>query len=221
MDIISKAKEYVMKDMINNDPSHDWAHVVRVINLVETIAREEKYSGDMEILLLSAILHDVGDWKYSGNENAATNAIEAFLSSNSYPSEKIDRICKIVDDVSFKNELGRPTDYIYSKESKIVQDADRLDAIGATGVARTFAFGATKGSKFYGENSFGREIVTEMKKEEYMGKKGEPTVDHFYDKLFRLKSMMKTETGKRMAEKRHQFMIDFIEQFNLEVRSIN
>ncbi|GAM26685.1 hypothetical protein SAMD00019534_098600, partial [Acytostelium subglobosum LB1] len=208
-------------EMRNNDPSHDWLHVNRVVRLVQTIAKEEKYEGDWELLTLSAIMHDVGDWKYAagGDERAGVNAVEAFLTSHDYPLDKTKRVCHIVNDVSFKNELSRPSDYIFSQESKIVQDADRLDAIGAIGIARTFAYGATKCSPFYGDASFGQSINTTLTKEDYMKRstQKQPVVDHFYDKLFKLRDLMKTGTGRRLAESRHQAMVEFIQQMRDEV----
>eukprot|EP01133_Synstelium_polycarpum_P012626 gene12626-14823_t len=167
---------------------------------------------------MAALLHDVRDWKYSGQEHAGVEAARAILSTHSYPHT--DQVCTIITDISFKNELARsPTMPPMSMESMIVQDADRLDAIGAIGIARTFAYGSTKQSPFYNRESFKLTTDSTLSKDEYMKKSGQqaPTVDHFYDKLLKLSGMMKTQSGRQLAEKRHQFMVMFLEQMSNEI----
>ncbi|EGG22518.1 hypothetical protein DFA_04646 [Cavenderia fasciculata] len=207
--LMNKIIDFVKNEMKNNDPSHDFKHVERVVDLTRQIAKSENYQGDMELLEVAAYLHDVNDWKYSGSETAGVEAARLFLADQSYPEDKIEKVCQIIQDISFKNELGNTSMKSIPIESMIVQDADRLDAMGAVGVARTFSYGALKKNTFYEEETFQRTIGDKtLTKDEYMktSRAGSSTLDHFYDKLFILKDRIKTQTGKRMAQERHQFI---------------
>ncbi|EGC36114.1 hypothetical protein DICPUDRAFT_20966, partial [Dictyostelium purpureum] len=216
--IINKLVEFVKKEMADNDPSHDWNHVERVWKLAVSIAEQEEFEGDFELLQLAAIAHDIKDSKYlkpGEDEDTAENTIISFLTSHQYPLEKAKYISNVVKQISFKHELGVSSNYQFLPESKIVQDADRLDAIGAIGVARTFSYGAAKSNTpFYNQNTKelmksldeSDEIKTiQISKDQYKNHNS-PTIDHFYEKLFRLESMMKTKSGQKMAKKRHEFM---------------
>jgi len=175
----------------------------------------------MEIVELAALLHDVRDWKYSGSETAGVEAAKTFLESEEYDLNKIKTIVDIIGGVSFKNELSASTNKMkLFAELAVVQDADRLDAIGAIGIARTFSYGGKKGTGMYDpEKDRSTMDVMEISKDEYMNKtkNNGSTVDHFYEKLLKLKDMMKTQTGKKMALKRHQFMELYLSQLFAEI----
>ena len=188
-DIINLAIEYV-KDFFKDDHSgHDYYHTMRVYNLAKNIADFEKC--DKEIVYLGALLHDVDDIKLVGEQKEKYINAKTFLRNNKYPDEMIEKVVYVISQVSFKGIDTKKPDNI---EGMIVQDADRLDAMGAIGVARTFAYG---------------------------GKNNRPlssSIQHFYDKLLLLKDLMNTETGKKMAEDRHQFLVDLLKEYEKETR---
>ena len=221
-DIIKQTAKYVETCLEGNDASHDYAHIKRVCALAENIAKQENCSADeLELVLLSALLHDIADWKYSGSETAGVEAARTFLKSIDYPQDRIERICWIIQRVSFHDEIGRTEDEINAmKEDKIlciVQDADRCDAIGAIGIARAFTYGGKKGRQLYRNDSTDN-IVREISKEDYMAaSKNGATIEHFYEKLLLLKNKMKTAGGRKIAEGRHNFMITYLQQFGAEV----
>ena len=185
-EIILAAKKYIRDLFAGNAGGHDAAHTLRVASLAEKILAEER-SADREKVLLGALLHDADDAKLfsgEGNPNA-----RAFLAEQGITGAKAEEICEIINGVSFsKNRGRRPA----SLEGKIVQDADRLDAMGAVGIARTFAYG--------GEH----------------GRPMEDSVQHFHDKLLLLKDEMNTEAGKRMAEERHAYLLEFLRRYEEE-----
>jgi uncharacterized protein len=209
--IIEKTIEFVKKELSGNDGSHDWFHILRVFNNATKIATEEGGVEDLELVQLAAILHDVGDYKYSGSETAGPDAVREWLTSQNYPQDKTDKIVAIVEGISFKNELGGAK-HPQSIELDIVRDADRLDAIGAVGIGRTFCYGGRFTTPMYDPEIKPR---LNMTKEEYMLSKNEKssTINHFYEKLLSLKNLMRTKTGKAMAEKRHEFMELFLKEF--------
>ena len=220
--VIDRTANFVKSALAGNDASHDFAHIERVLAIAQTIAKEEQCSSEeSEMVALAALLHDIDDWKYSGSETAGVKAAQKFLSSIEYPSHLTDRICWIIQRVSFHDELGRTPEEIKTMSQDkllcIVQDADRLDAIGAIGIARCFTYGGKKGRPLY--NASGKEnIVRAISKADYMSAgKNAPTIDHFYEKLLLLKDMMKTAAGKQIAERRHDFMKNFLRQFSMEI----
>ena len=173
------------------------------------IAHEEKC--DLEVVKLAALLHDIADSKFhEGDETIGPQLARTFLESQQVPSKTIDHVIAIIENISFKG--GNFDQHFHSKELAIVQDADRLDAIGALGIARTFNYGGFKNRTLYNP-----EIAPNlsMSKEEYK-KSDAPTINHFYEKLLLLKDKMNTETGKKIAKKRHDFMIHFLAQFYAE-----
>ncbi|MDN7243985.1 HD domain-containing protein [Planococcus shenhongbingii] len=182
------------------DASHDWQHIERVRQNAKAILKKEK--ADASIVELAVLLHDVSDPKYKkADEDLETD----ILDSLKLTKEQNSQIQEIIQSVSFKGGHGTVPATI---EARIVQDADRLDAIGAIGIARTFAYGGAKGRKLY---DWKEEPRSEMTEDEYRSK---PTssATHFYEKLLLLKDQMNTETGKQIAEERHQFMLSFLKQ---------
>lgn len=189
-DLIEKAKEYARSLLANNYGGHDYNHTLRVYNNAVAIAKKEQ-GADLLIVSIAALLHDVDDYKLFNTENYQNARM--FLGSNDVPEEQLYRIIEAIDSVSFsKNKDRRPS----TLEGMIVQDADRLDAIGAIGIARTFAFG--------GEHS----------------RSMEATVKHFDEKLFLLKDLMNTETARSIAKGRHAFMKNFINELNQEINEV-
>ena len=221
-DVIDKTAEYVKKALAGNDASHDFAHIQRVHAIAQTIAKQEHCPPeDMELVSLAALLHDIADWKYSGSETAGVEAADSFLTTLNYPSDRIERICWIIQRVSFHDEIGRNEEEVEAmKKDKllcIVQDADRCDAIGAIGIARCFTFGGKKGRKLYDDDD-PEKIVREISKDDYMAAgKDSSAIEHFYEKLLLLKDKMKTEGGRKIADGRHDFMIQYLKQFKGEV----
>lgn len=214
--VIQLAEEYVKKELANNDASHDYAHIERVVNMAKKLARLEKVTDEQElqVITLAALLHDVHDYKYSGSENAGVIAISQFLNEIQYSSQLIDQIVYIVGNLSFKNELSSDKKQVNAEREKslaIVQDADRLDAIGAIGIARCMAYSGAKNRPIY-DPSIPPQV--DISKEAYMSAdKKDTAINHFYEKLFKLKDLMKTEAGKLIAAKRHKFMEDYVAQF--------
>ncbi|KAI9003651.1 hypothetical protein BC832DRAFT_559610 [Gaertneriomyces semiglobifer] len=204
---------FVKKELAGNDPSHDWDHIQRVYNTAKTLAVAEGLSAaQTTVVELGALLHDVGDWKYAQHGQTGEELVKAFLHSrDDVTPEVIEQVVAIVKGVGFNHELGVPAGLDVSKELAVVQDADRLDAIGAIGIARTFSYGAVKGAPLYDPAILPRENVTQKEYKNSNGKNS--TINHFYEKLLKLKGKMKTESGRRMAEKRHAFMELYLQTF--------
>lgn len=209
--MIQKAKCYVT-DLLGEDASgHDAHHVFRVLHLAETIAREEAkhHVLDMEAVALIALLHDVDDRKISPDTCENLDRARAFLLANGLAEEKSQLILNGISQISYKGTDSVSPD---SWEAKCVQDADRLDAIGAIGIARAFAFGGSRGRSMYDPE---QPPKVNMDGETYAKTQG-PTINHFYEKLLLLKDLMNTQTGKAMATHRHGFMEIFLEEFYRE-----
>ncbi|MCB0669039.1 MAG: HD domain-containing protein [Saprospiraceae bacterium] len=208
-EILIKTEKYVKKELADAEGGHDWWHIQRVRSNARLIAESEVC--DKLVVELSALLHDIADSKFNdGNENIGPEKAEKFLKSISLDSGKTDHIVKIVRNISFKG--GNFKVNFKSKELDIVQDADRLDAMGAIGIARAFNYGGHKGRLLYHPEI---KPVLNLDKEAYK-KSSAPTINHFYEKLLRLKDRMNTKTGKQLAEERHQFMENFLKQFYKE-----
>ncbi len=208
-ELISNTADMIRSRMTGDATGHDWWHVDRVRRTARRIAIEE--GADPDLSELAALLHDVADWKFhDGDDTAGPRAARDWLQSLQAPAEVIDHVCTIIAEVSFKG-AGVKTE-MSSLTGRCVQDADRLDAIGAIGVARAFAFGGAFGRAMYDP-----EHPPELHADFAAYKsKGGPTINHFYEKLLLLKDRMQTPTGKRLAEERHRFLEKFLDQFYRE-----
>ncbi|GLB53121.1 phosphohydrolase [Neptunitalea chrysea] len=211
-EIIEQTIAFVKETLADAEGGHDWFHIQRVFKNSLLIAKDEDPdSYNTLIVSLGALLHDIADSKfYNGDETVGPKLASAFMKSISLAPEVIEHVIKIIENISFKG--GNHTVQFASKELAIVQDADRLDAIGAIGIARTFNYGGFKNRALYDP-----EITPDlhMDKETYK-KSTAPTINHFYEKLLLLKDRMNTNTGKKLAAERHAFMEQFLEQFYAE-----
>ncbi|ETV84383.1 hypothetical protein, variant 1 [Aphanomyces astaci] len=211
--VIQNTVEYVRGMLASNDASHDWNHIERVWRLSVRIATEEHVER-MDCVVLAALLHDIDDWKYTGSDS--TDRARAFLHTQPLDVDKIEFVLKIINGIGFKEELGAKKISMFP-ELACVQDADRLDAIGAIGIARCLTYGGHKKRVLY-EPSV--PPLMAMDKAAYMANKHGPTLNHFYEKLFKLKDMMKTPTGQRIAQARHEYMVEFVERMQAEVAGL-
>ena len=207
--IIDETVIFVKQKMAGAEGGHDWWHIYRVWHLARKIAEHE--SADVLVVEIAALLHDIADAKFhDGDETIGPSLAQNFLSSLPIENEVIEHVVSIIRHISFKG--GNHEQVFRSPELAIVQDADRLDAMGAIGIARTFNYGGFKNRPIYDP---GIEPVLNMTTEEY--KKSEaPTLNHFYEKLLLLEDRMNTETGKKMAESRHRFMQQYLDEFYRE-----
>ena len=200
---------FVKEKLEGAEAGHDWFHIERVWKLSKKIA--EKEGGNLEVIELSALLHDIADPKFhNGDETLALKISKDFLEEIHVNAELIEQVLFVIKNISFKNRAEAPENP--PLELQIVQDADRLDAIGAIGIARTFNFGGFKNNLMYHP-----EIKPNlgMNKEEYKKSNG-TTINHFYEKLLLLKDLMNTETAKKIASERHGFMLQFLDEFYKE-----
>lgn len=204
--ILKNTREFVKTTLQNAEGGHDWFHIQRVVKNAKEIAEGE--NADHFIVELGALLHDIADSKFhNGDETVGPRVAREFLKKQEVSKEIIGHIVKIIENISFKG--GNVNQKFSSTELDVIQDADRLDALGAIGIARTFNYGGHKGRPLYDPTI---KPNLNMTKEEYKTSTA-PTVNHFYEKLFLLKDRMNTETGKRIAERRHRFMELFLEEF--------
>lgn len=209
-DIIEITKEFVYVTLEGAEGGHDWFHTQRVFNNAQLIAKGERV--DSLIVDLGALLHDIADSKFQdGDESIGPKIAREFLFKNDVDSEVIEHVVKIIENVSFNKSLEDEA-LFSSPELQVIQDADRLDAIGAIGIARCFNYGG-----FNNRPLFDPDIKPNlnMTKEEYKSSEA-PTINHFYEKLLLLKDKMNTRTGKRIAENRHRFMEYYLDQFYAE-----
>lgn len=208
--LVSKAAEYVKGLFLGEGSGHDWWHIKRVHDLAVNIANQYP-NVNVELVQLGALLHDVGDHKFhNGDHTMGPKLVTQWLKENEASEELINAVIAIVKEISYKG-AGVETP-MSSLEGEIVQDADRLDAIGAIGIARTFAYGGNKNREMYNPD-----IAAEMHEDFDTYKKTTgPTINHFHEKLLLLKDRMNTEVGKQMAQHRHQYMVDFLEEFHHE-----
>ena len=200
--VFTAAEEFARKVFEGDSSGHDFYHTRRVHDLARTICSEE--GGDMDTVRLSALLHDVDDRKLFG-DNGYANA-RGFMTSAGIPADVQDRVCGIISQISFR---GRDSVIPDSLEGMIVQDADRMDAIGAIGIARTFAYGGSRGRDIHVPGEGSRQ---DMSEEEYFANRG-TSINHFHEKLLKLKDMMNTGAAKRMAAHRHEYMVAFLDEF--------
>ena len=207
--IIDQTADYIQMKLAGEGSGHDWWHVYRVWKNAIHIGKQEQV--DLFVVELAALLHDIADWKFhDGNEDIGPQLAREWMEKLSVDEDVILHVCQIIQDVSFKG-AGVST-RMKTAEGLVVQDADRLDAIGAIGIARTFAYGGSKGREMYNpaikpekHDSF----------EHYKNSRGS-TVNHFYEKLLLLKELMNTSTAREIAEKRHIVMEEFLQQFYRE-----
>ena len=235
--LVSETEAFVRSALAGNDASHDFQHIERVWRQTQKLAEMEGLSAEDTLTAeVAALLHDVDDWKYAkdGDQEAGSRAARGFLESKECPAHFCDRIAPLVQRVSFHDELGRSEDE--KKEASqdrvlaVVQDADRLDAIGAIGIARCITYGGAKKRQLYDENTprgctyqeyqekEGAEAM--LTKEQYVAiskSKNGATIDHFYEKLLRISSMMKTDAGLQVARARHKYMEGFLQQLFNEI----
>ena len=206
--LIEKTKEFVKEKCSGESSGHDWFHIYRVYNTAKYIAKKE--NADLFIVEMTALLHDIDDWKFTENTETNTTVTENFLKSLNISQEIISKIIIIIKTMSYKGGIVDSTQNTI--EGMIVQDADRLDAIGAIGIARTFAYGGSKNRIIYDPDIKPLKFssLEEVKNLE------NHTINHFYEKLLKLKDLMNTDTAKKLAEKRHRFMEDFLDEFFLE-----
>ena len=207
--LLNETIAFVKKELENAEGGHDWFHIERVYKNAALIANGENC--DILIVQLGALLHDIADSKFhDGDETIGPKKAKLFLESKHVPENTIEHVINIIENISFKG--GHETKKFSSLELDIVQDADRLDAIGAIGVARTFNYGGFKNRAIYNPEI---KPNLNMSKEEYKNSDA-PTINHFYEKLLLLKDRMNTKTGKEIAAQRHEFMEQFLTQFYAE-----
>ncbi len=210
--IINETTQFVKDRLKNAESGHDWFHIQRVYNnsiLIFNKFTTNNSNIDLLVIKLGALLHDIADHKFhNGNDKIGGEVAREFLENQSVDKTIIDKVCYIIDNISFKGS-GNNTAKMESLEGQIVQDADRLDALGAIGVARAFSYGGYRNRSMYDPDE---KPKLGMNWEEYKKHKGN-TINHFYEKLLLVKDMMNTESGKELAQKRHDYMLDFIEKF--------
>lgn len=207
--IITQTIEFVKQTLADAEGGHDWFHIYRVWKTAKKLAVSEKV--DLFIVELGALLHDIADSKFhDGDEEVGPRMAKEFLSSLLVDQDSIEHVVEIIKNISFKG--GKETQKFKSPELDVVQDADRMDALGAIGIARTFNYGGHKNRAIYDPAILPN---LNMSKEEYKNSTA-PTINHFYEKLLLLKDRMNTKAGIAMAEKRHVFMEQYLEEFYKE-----
>jgi uncharacterized protein len=209
--IINNTITFVKAELANAEGGHDWFHTLRVYNNSLLIAKKENV--DVFVVQLGALLHDIADSKFQGgDETIGPKKAREFLFKQNVDSKVIEHVIQIIENISFKG--GNEAPKFKSPELDVIQDADRLDAIGAIGIARTFNYGGFKNRPLYNPDI---KPNLNMTKDEYKTSKA-PTINHFYEKLLLLKDRMNTKTGKKIALERHRYMQGFLDQFYAEWR---
>nr|WP_067059162.1 HD domain-containing protein [Mucilaginibacter sp. L294] len=209
--IVEKTVNFVQDTLKNAEGGHDWWHIHRVWTNAKHIAQTEHC--DLLTVELAALLHDIADSKFhNGDEEIGPATAGKFLNSIQVDADTITHVQQIIRHMSFKASFDKAT--FHSNELAIVQDADRLDAIGAIGIARAFTYGGFKAREIYNPNI---KPNLNMSKEQYKNTTA-PTINHFYEKLLLLKDKMNTQTGKQLAQQRHNFMESYLQQFYSEVQ---
>lgn len=207
--VIKQTAEFARETLSGDGSGHDWWHVYRVWKTALRIAQLEQ--ADLFVVELAALLHDIADWKFhDGDEHAGPKAASAWLEKLDVEKDVIAHVCEIIAGISFKG-AGVKTP-MQTLEGKVVQDADRLDAIGAIGIARAFAYGGSKGREMH---TPGEKPVMHSSFDAYKKSKG-PTINHFYEKLLLLRDQMNTQAAAQMALERHHYMEQFLQRFYRE-----
>ena len=202
--LIENAINYIKEIFKNEFSGHDYFHTIRVYNMALKIADEE--NADTLIVSLAALLHDVDDVKLSPETSKNKDNARKFLKENNMDGDSVNLICEIIDEISYKGSNSRPPKTL---EGKCVQDADRLDAIGAIGIARAFAYGGNHNRVMHNPSE---PPTLNMNESEYRNHVS-TTINHFYEKLFNLKDLMNTEIAKEIAEERTEYMKEYIDEF--------
>lgn len=207
---VEKTHQYVREKFADESNGHDYWHIHRVWQMARRIAEQEG-RGDMLVVELAALLHDIADWKFhDGDEKAGPKAARAWLETLQLDEDKIQHIENIVRHISFKGAGVRPK--LATIEGQIVHDADKLDAIGAIGIARTIAYGSSKGWTLYDP---AKQVVEHETAESFMRSEG-PVINHFYERTLLMKDRMFTQTGRQIAEHRHAYVEEFLREFYAE-----
>jgi uncharacterized protein len=208
-EIISVTAEYVKSTLLGEGTGHDWWHIDRVWRMAKRIGEVE--GADLLVVELAALLHDIADWKaHDGDSSIGPTKAMDWLRSHNVEAHITEHVGQIIAGISFKGaHVAQPT---LSLEGKVVQDADRLDAIGAIGIARAFAYGGSKGRALYDPDN---KPMDHRTADSYLKNQG-TTVNHFHEKLLLLKDRMNTATGRRIADRRHDFMETFLARFHEE-----
>jgi len=205
-EIIKRTADYVKSKLDGEGSGHDWWHIYRVWKTAIEIGKKE--SADLFVVQLAALLHDIADWKFhAGDDSVGPKLAREWLEKLDVDENIISHVCKIIKQVSFKGAGVKSK--IKTKEGMVVQDADRLDAIGAIGIARAFAYGGHKGREIYNPDIKPEKHETF---EQYKNNKG-TTINHFYEKLLLLKDLMNTPSARKIAEERHDFMEQYLDKF--------
>jgi uncharacterized protein len=208
--IIAKTKKYVQEALAGDSSGHDWYHIERVSKQAMQLAKKEK--ADLFVVELAALLHDIADWKFhKGDFKVGSKVARKWLESLGVEDKVVDHVAQIVKDVSFKGAKVK-VPKMKTIEGMVVQDADRLDAIGAIGIGRTFAFGGSDRRMMHDPKS---KPIAHKSTRSY-AKTRSSTINHFYEKLLLLKDLMNTKAARKLAAQRHRYMEQFLEQFNAE-----
>jgi uncharacterized protein len=210
--IVQKTAVFVRRKFEHDQSGHDWYHMERVWKMARRLAEAE--GADLFIVEMAALLHDYADWKLEGDQQQAKQAMLEWLRSQAVPQKDIERIVTITENVSFKGLTHKAEQS--TLEGRVVQDADRLDAIGAIAIARVFAFGGHKGRLIYDPED---KVFEPLSDEAYQGLNKQNTrsgIHHFYDKLLHLKERINTPTAKKIAEGRHRYMEEYVARFLAE-----
>lgn len=208
-ELVKKTYDYMKEKQLGEATGHDWWHTLRVYHMAVRLAEAQKGPVDLETVELGALLHDIEDWKFNGgDEEAGPRAARQWLTSCGAKEQMITHIEEIIRDLSYKGTEKKSS--MKTPEGEIVQDADRLDAVGAIGIARCFAFGGSAGNEIFNPEIPARMSLTS---EEYKDKKAKSTtVNHYFEKLFRLKDLYNTAEAKRIGQERHEYMKQYLKQ---------
>ncbi|MDO8650085.1 MAG: HD domain-containing protein [Candidatus Berkelbacteria bacterium] len=206
--VIDQTAKFIRQKFDGEATGHDWYHIERVWKMAQTIGTKE--GADPFVVELGALLHDIADWKFHG-EQAGGIAARQWLAQHEIEPRIVDHVCEIVDNISFKG-LGH-SNSIKTLEGQVVQDADRLDAIGAIAIARAFAYGGAKSRSIYDPSVSLDKPLTDKEYQQLNKQSDRSTIHHFYDKLLYLKARLNTKTARQLAVRRHKFMEDFLKEF--------
>ncbi|MCX6789650.1 MAG: HD domain-containing protein [Candidatus Gribaldobacteria bacterium] len=206
--IIAEITQEVKDIMGSEGTGHDWWHIYRVLATAKNIGQQEK--ADMLVVELAALLHDIADWKFhEGDDTVGPKLAREILTKHQIASEVVEQVGEIIEKLSFKG--AGVASQMPTIEGKVVQDADRLDAMGAIGVARAFAYGGHAGRPLYDPDN--KPVMHQTKEDYYKAKSQGTSINHFYEKLLLLKDRMNTEAGKKLAQGRHKFLQTYLDQF--------